>query len=662
MPSLEREDPTWNGWLKAQWQTYWTALPLGKEDLELEKAITQLDENWIKAQNQACNLPLQPPTNSNERQPLFLDKEKEFINKVQEITNKDISVNVGSWWPYTFDELRFALSSVKSARTWTIPTAFTMRSTVSGVGSVVTPNSLRLKDNATIVSEAEQHESVTQLYPSGLFDGKEQLNATETVKRGLHLVLPELLHIDEQRIAASYPDLSSGVAGWLRTQSQEVWQNYNRACTDIVQSFSWTRNRQNNTKATAYMPWGIPWIDEQTLASDRRYNPRLLNAGWAIEDYPTPEHLREDKAQAKRNKQEQLEKLKTKIDSYFTPGNNPTDWYVLAVGDGDGMGEWLRGNKLENYEHYLGDSLINNPPEDLAQSLNKLKETVRKRMGPSTHNALSRALLDFSNRLVPYLTEERYAGRLIYSGGDDVFAYTNLWEWDKWLWDVQQCFRGSDDPHREFNNRGDYWQWKGETKSDSIPDRPLFTMGSKATISFGLVIAHHSVPLAIALESLWQAEEEAKEHLAVIDLEPKQKDAVQVRVLFGNGNTLSATSKFEVFHYWQELLETVQTLPTSDRNSLSALLEQAAQTWKEHPAPLNKDAIEAWTRAFCQRREILNNQVFLDRDFPTKLQKYLSKIIAQTQPQDCDSEIQNWLKLAAFVLRNREINLVGNRE
>ena len=44
-----------------------------------------------------------------------------------------------------------------------------------------------------------------------------------------------------------------------------------------------------------------------------------------------------------------------------------------------------------------------------------------------SHSALGRALLDFSNQLVPYLTEERYAGRLIYGGGDDVLAYTNLW-------------------------------------------------------------------------------------------------------------------------------------------------------------------------------------------------------------------------------------------
>jgi len=24
--------------------------------------------------------------------------------------------------------------------------------------------------------------------------------------------------------------------------------------------------------------------------------------------------------------------------------------------------------------------------------------------------------------------------------GDDVLAYTNLWEWDNWLWDIRQCF------------------------------------------------------------------------------------------------------------------------------------------------------------------------------------------------------------------------------
>ncbi|MFM9158027.1 MAG: Cas10/Cmr2 second palm domain-containing protein, partial [Dolichospermum sp.] len=135
----------------------------------------------------------------------------------------------------------------------------------------------------------------------------------------------------------------------------------------------------------------------------------------------------------------------------------------------DGFEEKVRTAKLP----------LTNFPEFLA---------IQKRMGPSTHSALSRALLDFSNQLVPYLTQNRYAGRLIYGGGDDVLAYTNLWEWDKWLWDIRQCFKGAKDPRDEFSNDGDYWKFKG--KSDQLVDRPLFTMGSEATISFGLVIAH----------------------------------------------------------------------------------------------------------------------------------------------------------------------------
>jgi CRISPR-associated protein Cmr2 len=663
MLGLDENDSTWNGWLKSQWQTYWTALPVGKKDLSLiNKEIDRADEfkTWVDKQNQVCNL---------KKEPLFTEKEEEFIQAIK-TQIESVNVNVGSWWPYTFDQLRFALSSVKVARTWTVPTAFTTRSTISGIGSIVKVNSNNLKNNSnsTTTEDLQSDRDNWQQLPS-LFDGKEQLNATETLKRGLHLVLPDLLDLDEDRIAASYPDLSSGVAGWLRTQSPSVWENYTSICQQIVDKFEWTAKGK---KAPANLPWGIPWIDEKEHSQlPRKFNPRLLNAGWAIDDYPT------DNSETRNN---ELENLKSAIGKYFPPGNNPTDWYVLAAGDGDSMSEWLKGSKLDVYKEYLAESLLSNSPQAIALPLQALAE-VRKRMGPSSHNALSRALLDFSNCLAPYLTEERYAGRLIYSGGDDVFAYTNLWEWDSWLWDIRQCFRGDEDPKNEFSDRGDYWQVNREQEILSLPNRPLFTMGSKATISFGIVIAHHSVPLAIALENLWTAEEAAKEHSVVVNGEKNPKDAVQVNVLFGNGNILKATSKFDVFQQWRELIDRVQNLTVSDRNSLSALFEQAAQVWEEHPAPEN--AIEPWTKAFCSRREILNqgnrelnksevlgangysplpsseveNGDDLKTNIQEKLANYLQSLMTWTQEKERDREIQNWLKLAAFVIRNREINL-----
>ena len=66
-------------------------------------------------------------------------------------------------------------------------------------------------------------------------------------------------------------------------------------------------------------------------------------------------------------------KLNTTICKFY-PKNNPTDWYVLAAGDGDGMSEWLKGEKLAPYSEYIASSL--SPSGELAEFLK-----LGKRMG-----------------------------------------------------------------------------------------------------------------------------------------------------------------------------------------------------------------------------------------------------------------------------------------
>lgn len=46
----------------------------------------------------------------------------------------------------------------------------------------------------------------------------------------------------------------------------------------------------------------------------------------------------------------------------------------------------------------------------------------KRLMGPSLHSFISRALAEFSHRIVPWVVEMEFCGRLIYSGGDDVLA------------------------------------------------------------------------------------------------------------------------------------------------------------------------------------------------------------------------------------------------
>jgi CRISPR-associated protein Cmr2 len=435
-----------------------------------------------------------------------------------------------------------------------------------------------------------------------------------------------LLDLDQDgNLDFGYPDLTAGVAGYLKTNSEidpQVRIVFNRACQEIMEECQpWI----NNAIKDISDKWGIPWANNPR----QKYHPRLLNPSWLVEDIEPD--TKNDSLNAKRTYIEQG----TKIIQRYYPGNNPTSWYVLACGDGDNMGEWLKGTKLKAYESYIPTAL--NPDPEIEESFKDFIE-LPKRMGPSTHSALSRALLDFSNQLVPYITESRYAGRLIYSGGDDVLAYTNLWEWDDWLWDIRQCFRGEEDPREEFISEGDYWQ------SDRFKvKRPLFTMGSLATISFGVIIAHHSVPLAIALENLWQAQEEAKEY---VSLNNDPKDAVQVRVIYGNGNILKATTKFTIFHKWQFLL---------NLDLESSIFEQASNLLEQHPIPC-REAISPWTNAFCSRREQLKEKEIVE-NIQDVLGSFFDELWLTTQEDKFITTAKDWLKLAAFVKRNREIKL-----
>ncbi|MFB2646351.1 type III-B CRISPR-associated protein Cas10/Cmr2, partial [Raphidiopsis sp. BLCC-F218] len=140
MPSLDPNHTTWQGWLKSQWQTYWTALPIGKSGTEFkfsaDKNKNQEFESWSTTQNETYNL-----VNNNNR--LFKEEEKDLLQESYEVRQKiykrGFSANVGSWWAYIFDATRASLASVKNARNWELPTAFGPRSTISGIGPVVNP-------------------------------------------------------------------------------------------------------------------------------------------------------------------------------------------------------------------------------------------------------------------------------------------------------------------------------------------------------------------------------------------------------------------------------------------------------------------------------------------------------------------------------------------
>ncbi|MEO0804121.1 MAG: type III-B CRISPR-associated protein Cas10/Cmr2, partial [Cyanobacteria bacterium J06642_2] len=187
----------WKGWLKKQWQTYWTGLPLGDRDAELKKGqgkivaptasnpganvpdLKQDFYDWVEVQNKACHLRSLPKDaiaeNLSWRSEAFPD---EHLNQqrptLAELTTYETHT-VGLWWSPTFDRLRQNLAAVKLPRTWELPTVFAPRSTISGIGPVLHPNSTDTPQDWSSEADTKTFWTKTR----GWFDGNEQLNATE---------------------------------------------------------------------------------------------------------------------------------------------------------------------------------------------------------------------------------------------------------------------------------------------------------------------------------------------------------------------------------------------------------------------------------------------------------------------------------------------------
>jgi CRISPR-associated protein Cmr2 len=116
-----------------------------------------------------------------------------------------------------------------------------------------------------------------------------------------------------------------------------------------------------------------------------------------------------------------------------------------------------------------------------------------------------------------------------------------------------------------------------------------------------------------------------------------------------------------VFDQWRRLIDFQQHSEIDP-----ALFEQAAESWGQHPVPMS-EAISAWTQAFCSRRDAFSNQPELQEVFRTHLVDFLNALWLtvshhrdeRKMAEERDRQIQTWLKLAAFVLRKRDIKIGG---
>lgn len=685
----------WDAQIDHTWEPYWTAVPLGYPAQELSISGIQgtpFDSDWIKKQETVA-----PSRND---QPTPTDAENYAYEEL----------NIGTWWANSQSRLAQAVNAVKNTRNWRIPAAPGERSTISGQFSAVHPR-LRydlhkvteqspnrdLREGAGISSGSMQlfWRLMALVYP-GLFNGSEKLNALELTKRmawqygGVAESLgidpfqvpdpgsdvEDANNLDQRQIdyetLIRFPNLSSIAAAKFAKEHPERLKEY--------WDYLWLRIKQETGKGNLTIKHQqafysktrrslqVPNADKALAARFphlRKYNGVMFSSKWLIDDMGLNEKSQDLSTHNQdRDRLALLRNLVTEAHKECHFGDSsPADWWAIIVADGDGMGKYVSGSRLNPYSYYIEDIVDPNenikrlpaypcilhwlivehqliqdsftePNLDLAlvqfaifwfelaeffsQTTWKMLLDTRKRMGPATHVGLNRALLDFSNRIVPYLTEKRFCGKVVYSGGDDVLAVLPLADLPEYLLCLRAAWCGDTDPYTtdpniSFTARGGYWQPEltNSTNSDfsGLPKRPLFTMGKGATLSAGIVIAHKSVPLPTVLESLWSAEEDRAKEMrgATINEENKipVKDGFCFRVIYGGGNVLEASMKGDFLENWWNFI--------SDDNpdKLAPVLYRLADELPRHAALTESDRLisKAASVIIKSRDEPLNENV-----------------------------------------------------
>ena len=535
----------WNAQLKNTWEPYWTAVPLGKVGQPLAITKDEKDEfssEWVTKQSAIA----QPP------EPIPSETEKSLYT----------TLNVGTYWGSLQQRLRVTLNAVKQTRNWSIPIAPGSRSTISGQFTALHPslNYKKFPEGGGISEGSMQFFwwVMAQVYP-GLFDGSEQLNALELTKRmawnyggvmktlGIQDESAETLDYDD---LIRFPNASSIAAARLACDHpekvREYWNHLRKAFKKELEPSLNAVQAKRFAKTTR--PFQIRNTDLaiDRLGRDSGFNGMMFSSKWLAEDLDLD--------------LKQKAKLRTLVETAHKKSgfgdSSPSDWWVMLLADGDGMGDYVSGEKLKKYCCYINPDAIDysNPAVNESQ-WQEFFQTTKKRMGPATHVGLNRALLDFSNRLVPYITEQRFCGKVVYSGGDDVMSVLPLEDLPEYLRSLRAAWRGDPDPQGEFithptsdHSKTGYWHMKPGKSLPGIPDRPLFTMGESATLSAGIIIAHKSVPLPTVLESLWKAESDRAKKMP-------GKDGFCFKVIYGNGNELEALMSGELLEQWWTCIE-----------------------------------------------------------------------------------------------------------
>ncbi|MGC9797404.1 type III-B CRISPR-associated protein Cas10/Cmr2 [Fervidobacterium riparium] len=232
---------------------------------------------------------------------------------------------------------------------------------------------------------------------------------------------------------------------------------------------------------------------------------------------------------------ESLQEMAAENEVNKKEGKMVNGYVAVLMLDGDRMGKLVSGDEAPEFEKIAHERLKEVLESEQGISEELRHEIYRQRMlTPSYQKAISRMLGIFSS-LVSYVVEEKYNGMLVYAGGDDVLAILPA---DKVLQcanDIRKMYSGIGGI--EINVNGDTYKFEHELLYKNGEPIALM-MGDRATMSAGISIAHHKVPLKTMIELARQQEHRAKERLG--------RNAFSVAVVRRSGQIEEVGAKWEI--------------------------------------------------------------------------------------------------------------------
>ncbi len=332
---------------------------------------------------------------------------------------------------------------------------------------------------------------------------------------------------------------------------------------------------------------------------------------------------------------------------YRAAGMKPTRYLALLYMDGDHMGRWLSGSHegLASFGSILHPEVRDNLRGNL--SWQPLLEQ-RRLITPALHAAISHALAHFSLRLVPFIVEERYPGRIVYAGGDDVLALVPMVYAFPVARELRAAFSGN------VRCRGkdlqvclDDEQVTGYLELDGDV---LLTMGPSATASVGLAFAHQIQPMDLMIQAVRRAEKAAKRVYG--------RNALVVEVLKRSGETLRVGTKWAYDGTKDAMALIIKVLDSLNMDKISSKWPYAVDAEAYTLQGLPKDAQRAEMRRLLRRHAGENiSQEERERqseELSGELVQWAEEMSRTQGVEDGFLEMARWLLTCAFVARGTE--------